>query len=358
MPFIFKQATEEDAPAVHALIQLAFGEYRDSIPVPPGALNDTLDATVGAVRKGTTIMLLDGELELMHSKIIVPDTRTAQLVGTARYEPRPDYLYVGRVAVHPDHRRRGIGAPLMRHIEGLAPSLGYTRIHLETRASMPGNLAFYEGLGYSIVGREPNQRGPDVNVSFEKELTGVDTRETLLRALVEQLPELPGLHIESVWYSFLSYELDALELADLDVPLVFLGSEIELRFDGADSCYLSWGGLRGWGSGADYSLHASRHSYFTSGSLQTIDVSLNSSWTRFLGRPITHIDILGWDGVPNVCRFGFDSGNMYVGTGHQYIFTVGDDLLVATEEGWQSQPPPLAETLAHLAPTTEGPSTS
>ncbi|MEP6775959.1 MAG: GNAT family N-acetyltransferase, partial [Chloroflexota bacterium] len=110
MPFIFKQATEEDAPAVHALIQLAFGEYRDSIPVPPGALNDTLDATVEAVRKGTTIMLLDGELDLVDGKIIYP---TTQLVGTARYEPLPDYLYVGRVAVQPDQRRRGIGASLM-----------------------------------------------------------------------------------------------------------------------------------------------------------------------------------------------------------------------------------------------------
>ena len=230
--------------------------------------------------------------------------------------------------------------------------------HLETRDSTPGNLAFYEGLGYSIVGREPNQRGPDVNVSFEKELTGVDTRETLLRALVEQMHDLPGLQIESVWYSFLSYELDDLEYADLDLPLVFLGSQIELRLDEADSRYLSWGGLRGWGSGAAYSLHASRHSHFTSGSLQTIDVSLNSAWTNFLGRPITHIDVLGWDGVPNVCRFGFDTGNMYVGTGAQYIFSDGDNILIATEEGWESQPPPPVETLAHLVPIAEGPSTT
>jgi len=355
MSFIFKQATEEDAPAVHALIQLAFGEYRDSIPVLPGALNDTLEGTVEAVRKGTTILLLDGELDLVDGKIIYP---TARLVGTARYEPRPDYLYVGRVAVHPDHRRRGIGASLMRHIEDLAPPLGYTRVHLETRASMPGNLAFYEGLGYTAVSRMPNPRGPDVNIAFEKELTGVDTRETLLRALIEQIYDLPGLQIESVRYSFLSYELEDLELADLDVPLVFLGSQIELRFHGAESRYLSWGGLRGWGRGPAYSLHVGRHSHFTSGSLRTVDVSLNSSWTNFLGRPISHIDILGWDGIPNVCRFGFDTGNMYVGTGSQYIFTDGDDILVATEEGWQSQPSPTAETLAHLLPGAEGPTVS
>ncbi|MEP6776292.1 MAG: hypothetical protein ABJA50_11925, partial [Chloroflexota bacterium] len=147
------------------------------------------------------------------------------------------------------------------------------------------------------------------------------------------------------------------EYADLDVPLLYLGSEIELRFNGADSLYPSWGTNRGWGGGAAFSLHAARHSHFTSGSLQAIDVSLNSAWTNFLHRPITHIDVLGWDDVPNVCRFGFEVGNMYVGTGHQYIFTDGDDLLVATEEGWQSQPPPPAETLARLVPAIEGPST-
>jgi ribosomal protein S18 acetylase RimI-like enzyme len=357
MSLIFKQATEEDAPDVHALIQLAFGEYRDSIPVSPGALNDTLEAITDAVRKGTTIILLDGELELLDGIITYPSTENAQLVGTARYETRPDYLYVGRVAVHPDHRRQGIGASLMRHIEGLAPSLGYTRLHLETRASMPGNIAFYEGLGYTIVNHTPNPKGPDINVSFEKELTGVDTRETLLNALVEQLQELPGLQIASVRYSFLSYEADDPEYADLDVPLLYLGSEIELRFDGADPRYLSWGTNRGWGCGPAYSLHVASHSHFTTGSLQSIDAGLSSAWTGFLGRTITHIDVLGWDGVPNVCRFGFHAGNMYVGTGHQYTFTDGDDLLVATEEGWQSQPPPPAKALAHLVSTTEGPST-
>ena len=223
---------------------------------------------------------------------------------------------------------------------------------------MPGNLAFYEGLGYTIVNRAPNPRGPDVNVSFEKELTSVDTRETLLRALVEQLQDLPGLQIESVWYSLLSYELDDLELADLNVPLVYLGSEIELRFSGADPRYLSWGTNRGWGSGATFSLRVARHSHFTPGSLQTTDAGPNSAWVNFLGRPITQVDILGWDDVPNVCRFRFDTGNMYVGTGHQYVFTDGDDLLIATDEGWQSQPPPAPETLAHWVPATEGPSTS
>jgi ribosomal protein S18 acetylase RimI-like enzyme len=167
MSFIFKQATEEDAHAVHELIQLAFGEYAGTVPVPPGALNDTLDDTLAAVLEGHTILLTVRALDPKDNR---PDYGNTKLVGTARYEMRPEYLYVGRVAVHPDYRRQGIGAMLMRHIEGLAPGLGYTRLYLGTRASMPGNVAFYEQLGYTIVKQEPHPRGPDLNVWFEKVL--------------------------------------------------------------------------------------------------------------------------------------------------------------------------------------------
>ncbi|HST03548.1 MAG TPA: GNAT family N-acetyltransferase [Chloroflexia bacterium] len=167
MSFIFKHATEEDASAVHALIQLAFGEYVGMLAVPPGALNDTLEDTLAAVREGHTILLSvddpDGEGN-------GSSNGNTKLVGTARYEMRPEYLYVGRVAVHPDYRRQGIGAMLMRHIEGLAPDLGYGRLYLGTRASMPGNVAFYEQLGYTVVKQEPHPRGPDLNVWFEKVL--------------------------------------------------------------------------------------------------------------------------------------------------------------------------------------------
>jgi ribosomal protein S18 acetylase RimI-like enzyme len=149
-----RYATEEDAGAVFALIQEAFAEYTGTIPVPPGALGDTLEETRRALGDGQTLLALDG----------------GKVAGTARYELRDGYLYVGRVAVHPAFRRRGVGVELMRYIEKIAPGLGRTRLRLGTRQSMPGNIAFYEGLGYRIVEREQHPRGPDINVWFEKEL--------------------------------------------------------------------------------------------------------------------------------------------------------------------------------------------
>ncbi len=94
----------------------------------------------------------------------------AQAVGSVRYEVRPDCLYVGRLAVLPSHRGRGVGAALMQFAESLAPGFERSKVYLGTRASMPGNIAFYERLGYRIVKREPHPRGPDINVWFEKEL--------------------------------------------------------------------------------------------------------------------------------------------------------------------------------------------
>ena len=159
MSYDIRYATPEDAAVVHHIIQAAFAEYDGVIPVPPGALAETLEEAARAIGEGTSLLAYDGE----------------QAVGTVRYEVRPDYVYVGRLAVLPSHRGRGVGAALMAYVEGLAPTLSRNKVHLGTRLSMPSNLAFYERLGYRIVYTEPHPRGNDTNVWFEKELgTPVD----------------------------------------------------------------------------------------------------------------------------------------------------------------------------------------
>lgn len=147
-------ATMDHARVVHGIIQIAFAEYVGVIPVPPGALNETLAEVEQAISEGRVLLAWD----------------SSEAVGTARYQVYPDYLYVGRVAVLPSYRRRGIGKALMSYIEQMAPTLGRTRIRLGTRQSMPGNLVFYEQMGYHVVGTEPHKRGPDTNVWLEKQL--------------------------------------------------------------------------------------------------------------------------------------------------------------------------------------------
>jgi ribosomal protein S18 acetylase RimI-like enzyme len=154
MPITIRTAIEDDAYAVYRIIQAAFEEYR-FLPVPPGALGDTLDLVRKRLGDGQTVLALDA----------------GRPVGTARYEPQQGHMYVGRVAVLPEYQRLGVGAALMQHVEQIARQEGFAKTRLGTRQSMPSNLAFYEHLGYEVVQSEQHPRGPDVIVWLEKDLT-------------------------------------------------------------------------------------------------------------------------------------------------------------------------------------------
>lgn len=56
------------------------------------------------------------------------------------------------LAVHPDARRRGIGATLLRDFEAKAGRHGAERLHLEVRDGN-GAVNLYEASGFSVTGR-------------------------------------------------------------------------------------------------------------------------------------------------------------------------------------------------------------
>ncbi len=68
-------------------------------------------------------------------------------------------LYVDHLAVDPPFRRRGIGTALMRAIEEWGRAHGAMSVALDTYASSPLSVPFYEALGY--------KRG---SIVFEKRL--------------------------------------------------------------------------------------------------------------------------------------------------------------------------------------------
>lgn len=63
-------------------------------------------------------------------------------------------LYVSTVFVDADHRRKGYGTRLMREMERQAAEMGVNTIRLDT-FDWQGR-AFYEALGYQIVGSYEN----------------------------------------------------------------------------------------------------------------------------------------------------------------------------------------------------------
>jgi ribosomal protein S18 acetylase RimI-like enzyme len=76
----------------------------------------------------------------------------SEVVGSVRGRLEGDTCHIGRLVVHPRLQRRGIGARLMREIEGRFPKA--RRYELFTGHLSEGNLRLYRRLGYEEVREE------------------------------------------------------------------------------------------------------------------------------------------------------------------------------------------------------------
>jgi PPOX class probable F420-dependent enzyme len=147
-------AGDADVPDVLASMRRAFGEYRDTLTPPSSALDETADDVRAAMARGGAFLARDG----------------GRVVGSARYQLRPRYTYAERVSVDREYRGRGVGAALMRAIEEAAGAAGHPEVRVGVRASLPGNLRFYEDLGYRTHASQPHPRGPDFDMTLSKRL--------------------------------------------------------------------------------------------------------------------------------------------------------------------------------------------
>ncbi len=137
---LLRPATEEDAAAILMITRAAFEEYQGRLDPPSGAHKETLEHLHQGVfqpEHGAALALVDG-----------------QPVGALRWsiDPQRDHLYVGRVAVLPAYRRRGVASALMGWAEDHARALGLPAIQIGARLQLPENIRFYEQLGYQITG--------------------------------------------------------------------------------------------------------------------------------------------------------------------------------------------------------------
>lgn len=99
---------------------------------------------------------LDSDLRTLHVLAI----EDGEVLATARLlAPHPDHpgvVHVGRVAVRAMARRRGVGAALMAHLEGLALSRhgvldGDALMVRVALAAQEQAMGFYSRLGYVVV---------------------------------------------------------------------------------------------------------------------------------------------------------------------------------------------------------------
>ena len=62
--------------------------------------------------------------------------------------PKADALYIGKLAVAADHRRKGLARALIDLAESRARALGLPGLELETRVELVGNQATFVALGF------------------------------------------------------------------------------------------------------------------------------------------------------------------------------------------------------------------
>jgi ribosomal protein S18 acetylase RimI-like enzyme len=115
------------------------------LSVASGANAESLDEVVTAMSEGGAVLAFDD----------------ARAIGSARFSFETNALYVGRVAVLPTHRRRGVASAMMRFLEDVAGNQQRHAIHIAVRESLPSNVQLYQSLGYEVVSIDPHPRGAD-----------------------------------------------------------------------------------------------------------------------------------------------------------------------------------------------------
>ena len=91
------------------------------------------------------LLLTDAALGL----VVLQGDRAVAYVGAM---PALDEGQITNVAVHPDHRRRGLGARLLEKLDEEARARGLVQISLEVRVSNAAAIALYEQSGYAVAG--------------------------------------------------------------------------------------------------------------------------------------------------------------------------------------------------------------
>jgi predicted N-acetyltransferase YhbS len=77
-----------------------------------------------------------------------------ELIGSVFCAPQHDALYVGRLAVHPMWRRRGVASALLDAAKQEARRIGAARVTLSARISLHGNAALFRRHGFVITAEQ------------------------------------------------------------------------------------------------------------------------------------------------------------------------------------------------------------
>jgi hypothetical protein len=147
-----RPARRDELPAIHAINQAEVPAVSD---LEPAALEWLFEAAARCA-----VAEIDGALAgfLLALRPGVDYPSENYRWFSARYD---DFWYVDRLAVAPDHRRRGVARALYADAERCARAVGAPRIACEVnvRPRNDASLAFHAELGFEEVGRQETEGG-------------------------------------------------------------------------------------------------------------------------------------------------------------------------------------------------------
>jgi predicted N-acetyltransferase YhbS len=135
--FSVRAMQQPDARAVAALIRAAFAAQSAVTDPPPSALRVTAEDIAACLRA-------DGGAVAEAAGL---------LAGSALWNEQDGGLYLGRLAVAPARRGRGIARALVATAEGVARRMALPRIHLSTRLVLLDNRWLFATCGFVETGR-------------------------------------------------------------------------------------------------------------------------------------------------------------------------------------------------------------
>jgi GNAT superfamily N-acetyltransferase len=127
--YSFRSATAADASKVTGLVEAAYGHYVERIARLPGPMTDDY-------------------AEVIRNRHVTVAERHGAIVGVIVLTVTDEGFLLDNVAVHPSHRRTGLGRALLEFAEAEARRAGFDSIYLYTHEQMTENLVLYSRIGY------------------------------------------------------------------------------------------------------------------------------------------------------------------------------------------------------------------
>lgn len=145
-----------DWTAVLRLIQTEFA-FMDARIDPPSSMHSLTEAAIA--RQAQT-----GEVWVIGTPP----------VACVFLTPKPQALYVGKLAVSSTQRGKGLARALMAQAEGRARALGLPVLELQTRIELVENQAAFRAMGFEEMGRtsHPGYDRP-TTITFQRRVPGL-----------------------------------------------------------------------------------------------------------------------------------------------------------------------------------------